>query len=568
MSSTLSPGTLLRDYRVEAPLGRGGQGIVYVAEHVTLRRRVALKVLPPDLATDLEFRERFLREARLAASLDHANILPVYDAGEADGVLFLAMRLVNGEDLAQLLAREGALEPGRTVSVLGRVASALDEAHARGLVHRDVKPSNILLELPDRVFLSDFGLGKLTGDAADVVGGDPTHPGSERVLTRAGYFVGTPHYAAPEQVQGGPVTGRTDEYALAAVLFECLTGRVPFPHDVETATLVAHVTDPPPAPSTVRPSLPAGLDDVVRQGMSKRPEDRFATCRELVDAARRVVGGVAPFTPPPPTMPGRPAPPSPPPAGPSVPAGAGAGTPAAFAPTPRRGLRPWMVGGIIGLVVALAGGTIFALSGGGGHPQPTSNPTTVAPSTEAPSTSASSGPPALTETTVTKLHPFDAGGELQLPFQVNRTAPGSCFSGSGEDDRPDAWKCFAKGDNLIHDPCFQNLPGKIPTSVACLDSPFSHAVLFINLTQPLPTGGNQPPGTPGNWAVVLADDDALCFFIGGQSGLIAGQRISMTCDDNRLVAGTIDRTKAVWTALVGRKGSNTLSTVPIKRAFW
>src|SRR3954469_24692126 len=154
-SPYLTPGTLLRDYRIESELGRGGQGVVYLAEHIHLRRRVALKVLPPEFAADQDFRDRFLREARLAASLEHPNILPIYDAGEADGVLFLVMRLVQGEDLAQVLLREGAMEPFRACEVLGKVAGALDEAHAKGLVHRDVKPSNILLEAPDRVFLSD-----------------------------------------------------------------------------------------------------------------------------------------------------------------------------------------------------------------------------------------------------------------------------------------------------------------------------------------------------------------------------------------------------------------------------
>src|SRR3954469_3144132 len=199
-SPYLTPGTLLRDYRVESVLGRGGQGVVYLAEHVHLRRRVALKVLPPEFADDEDFRERFLREARLAASLEHPNILPVYHAGEADGVLFLAMRLAQGEDLGRVLERGGALDPARALDILGKIASALDEAHSKGLVHRDVKPSNILLEGPDRVFLSDFGLGKAFGEP----GGPPEPgqpvppagtavPGESRAITRAGYFVGTPH---------------------------------------------------------------------------------------------------------------------------------------------------------------------------------------------------------------------------------------------------------------------------------------------------------------------------------------------------------------------------------------
>jgi len=308
-SSNLGPGTLLRDYRIESELGRGGQGVVYLAEHVHLRRRVALKVLPPEFAEDGDFRERFLREARIAAALEHPNILPIYDASEADGVLFLAMRLVQGEDLGIVLRRERAMEPQRALDILRKVAGALDEAHAKGLVHRDVKPSNILLEPPDRVFLSDFGLGKVFGDSTGQPGEPASAPGisgESRAITRAGYFVGTPHYAAPEQIQGGPIGPWTDEYALAAVLFETVTGRVPFPRDVETATLVAHVTERVPAASSVRPQLPAALDRVIAAGMAKGPDQRYRTCSDLIAAARSAVGGGATVAAPAPGLPGPP----------------------------------------------------------------------------------------------------------------------------------------------------------------------------------------------------------------------------------------------------------------------
>ncbi len=245
-------------YHVESVLGRGGMGTVYLANHARLERKVALKVIAPGLAEEDEFRERFLRESRLVASLDHPHVIPVYDADEIDGVLFLAMRYVSGPSLRALLRSEERLPMGETARIAEQVAGALDAAHRAGLVHRDVKPANILLAEPDRhVYLCDFGLARRT-----------TAEGA----TRTGSFLGTADYSAPEQVEGGPVDGRADIYALGGVVFHCLTGRPPFARDSEFATLRAHLEDEPPAPG-----VSPGVDAAVRRALAKRPEDRYAT---------------------------------------------------------------------------------------------------------------------------------------------------------------------------------------------------------------------------------------------------------------------------------------------------
>jgi serine/threonine protein kinase len=328
MSSDLRPGSRLSEYRIERLIGRGGMGVVYQAEHTHLGKRVALKVLPPEYTKDTAFRERFEREARLAASLEHPNIVPVTDAGEFEGELWIAMRYVDGTDLREALNERGTLNPIRAVSILGRVASALDTAHAAGLVHRDVKPGNILLEPPsatrqvEHVYLTDFGLTKQVDAGDDAAGhfatGDrprdadlpvgpeheslgPDHgppepdaePASkpERGVTRAGYFAGTVDYAAPEQFRGEPLDGRVDVYALGCVLYECLTGRVPFAGEDEQHTMLMHIQAPIPKASALTPGIPRGLDAVIARAMAKDRDARFPTCRELVDAARSFLAG-------------------------------------------------------------------------------------------------------------------------------------------------------------------------------------------------------------------------------------------------------------------------------------
>jgi CheY-like chemotaxis protein len=272
-------GTTLAGYRIDEALGRGGMGLVYRAEHLRLGRPAALKIVAPELADDPAFRERFAREARIAATLEHPHVVAVYDAGEADGVLYLAMRLVEGGDLARELAQTGALDPARALEVCGQVAGALDAAHALGLVHRDVKPANVLLDARG-AYLTDFGLAR----------GAPLQTPS-----RPGALVGTIHYVAPEQIEGHPLDGRADQYALAAVLFHCLTGAPPFPRASEPAVMYAHLRDEPPRASEARPGLPAGLDPVLARGLEKRAERRYEDCASLVAAAAAAIEEAGPL---------------------------------------------------------------------------------------------------------------------------------------------------------------------------------------------------------------------------------------------------------------------------------
>jgi YVTN family beta-propeller protein len=267
VGADLPVGGELAGYRVEALVGRGGMGVVYRALDLALDRPVAIKILAPELAADVQFRERFLRESRLAASIDHPNIVPVYDAGEVAGELYLAMRYVEGSDLKRLLAN-GPLEPGRAVGLVSQVAAALDAAHARGLVHRDVKPSNVLVTGDDHVYLADFGLTKRLDETVLAV--DPARS------------LGTADYVAPEQIRGDDVDGRADLYSLGCVLYECLTGQPPFGRDSELATLFAHLEEEPRAP--------AGLESVIRTALAKEPDDRYQSGRELVEATRSALG--------------------------------------------------------------------------------------------------------------------------------------------------------------------------------------------------------------------------------------------------------------------------------------
>ena len=273
------PGSDVAGYRLEELLGRGGMGAVYRAEDLRLGRKVALKLLISDLAENERFRERFLRESKIAASLDHAHIVPIYAAGEADGQLFLAMRFVEGYDLRTLIAREAPLQPRRALRLLEQVADALDAAHERGLIHRDVKPANVLIAERsgrEHCYLADFGLTKQTASISGMTG--------------TGELVGTVAYVSPEQIRGETIDGRADVYALGCMLYECLVGEAPFARDSDVATLWAHVNEPPPSVSASRPELGREIDRVVARALAKAPSDRYATCDELVDAARAAVG--------------------------------------------------------------------------------------------------------------------------------------------------------------------------------------------------------------------------------------------------------------------------------------
>jgi YVTN family beta-propeller protein len=268
-------GAELGGYRLEALVGRGGMSAVYRAEDLRLGRRVALKFLAPELAANAPFRERFLAESRLAASIDHAGIVPIFEAGDVDGLLYIAMRYVEGTDLRALLQREAPLAADRAVALVAQLASALDAAHARGLVHRDVKPSNALIAVEsgvEHVYLADFGLTK--------------HTTSRGGPTATGQMVGTVDYVAPEQIRGDEVDGRADLYSLGCVLFECLTAEVPFPRRSEVATIYAHLEETPPRASARRRDVPEALDAVLSRALAKDPKRRWQTGSELATAAR------------------------------------------------------------------------------------------------------------------------------------------------------------------------------------------------------------------------------------------------------------------------------------------
>ncbi|MDN3293224.1 serine/threonine-protein kinase [Streptomyces ficellus] len=289
-------GRRIADYRVESELGRGGMAVVYRARDLRLDRAVALKLLAPELARNDTFRRRFAHESRVAAAIDHPHIVPVFEAGETEGVLYIAMRYVAGEDLRALLDREGPLPPDKAGRIAAQVASALDAAHAHELVHRDVKPGNILVapgtdsDHPEHVYLTDFGLTKkslsLTG------------------FTSVGQFVGTLDYVAPEQISGRPVDGRCDVYSLGCVVFETLAGVPPFRRDDDMALLWAHQYDPPPPLTGDRPGLPAAVDPVLAKALAKAPEERYETCLQFVAELRAALEGDSAAAKPPPAPPG------------------------------------------------------------------------------------------------------------------------------------------------------------------------------------------------------------------------------------------------------------------------
>jgi WD40 repeat protein len=282
-AAVLGAGSRVAGYRLEEQVGAGGMAVVYRARDERLGRLAALKIMAPAMAADALFRQRFTRESRAAAAVDHPHIIPVYEAGEAAGVLFIAMRFVSGGDVGSLLFREGPLSPARAVSIISPVASALDAAHAAGLVHRDVKPANMLLDThpdrPDHVYLSDFGLSK------------GVHSGR---LTASGQFLGTPDYIAPEQIEGLHVDGRADQYALACVVFELLTAAAIFARNEGWATVWAHLNSPPPSAISIRPDLSPAVDEVLARALAKAPQDRYASCQQFADALRESLG-LAPY---------------------------------------------------------------------------------------------------------------------------------------------------------------------------------------------------------------------------------------------------------------------------------
>ncbi|MEX2195189.1 MAG: protein kinase [Thermoleophilaceae bacterium] len=278
--SELATGSEFAGHRIEGVAGRGGMGVVYVATHLALDRRVALKVITPQYAEDSGFRERFKRESKTAASINHPNVIPIYHAGEEDGLLYITMYLVEGTDLKDLIVSRGGLPPAEAAGLVSQVGDALDAAHARGLVHRDIKPGNVVIEGSDgqaRAYLTDFGLTKKAS--------------SQSGLTGTGMFVGTLDYIAPEQLQGKPVDARSDVYALGCVLYQALSGQVPYPRDSEPAKIWAHMGEPPPSLAETAPGVPRDFEEVVGRAMAKEPEQRYPSAGDLGRAALAAAGG-------------------------------------------------------------------------------------------------------------------------------------------------------------------------------------------------------------------------------------------------------------------------------------
>ena len=268
-------------YRVRSVLGRGGMSVVYQAENLRLSSVIALKVLAPELAADDVFRARFLEESRMAASLNHPNVIPIYDMGSQDDLLYIAMRYVSGTDMRQMIKKRGRILPATALFLVSQAARALDAAHRKGLVHRDVKPGNLLIERgsheadPDHVYLADFGITK--------------HVMSRSGLTSTGQFRHD-RLCRPGADPGHLRAGLADQYSLGCVLYECLTGRVPFEKDLDAAIIWAHVEETPTMPTVLRPELPPEIDEVFARVLAKRPDERYQSCREFVEAARMALG--------------------------------------------------------------------------------------------------------------------------------------------------------------------------------------------------------------------------------------------------------------------------------------
>jgi serine/threonine protein kinase len=267
-------------YRIDSRVGRGGMGVVYRATDLSLERSVALKVLAEDLAKEPGFQRRFVDESKLAASLDHPNVIPIYAAGECDGVLYIAMRFVPGHDLRAVLREEGRLEPERAARLVAQVASALDAAHAHGLVHRDIKPANVLVTAEDHVYLTDFGLSKRVAADTDA--------------TRTGMVLGTLDYIAPEQIRGEAIGPFTDVYSLGCMAVHLLTGQVPFPVGTEEGKLWAHFSESPPLPSARVPEVGPRFDALIARAMAKRPQDRYPAAGQLGTALLAAGGTTSP----------------------------------------------------------------------------------------------------------------------------------------------------------------------------------------------------------------------------------------------------------------------------------
>jgi serine/threonine-protein kinase len=379
-------GKTLGNYQIIKELGRGGMAVVYKAYQATLNRHVAIKILPPQLSFDEQFVERFQREARAAAGLRHPNIVVIHDVGHSDGVYYIVMEFLEGRTLKQVIEQEGPLPPERATRIVREVSAALDYAHNRGFVHRDVKPANIFVGDDGHVTLTDFGIAKAASET--------------QALTRTGMLVGTPEYMSPEQAEGTGVDHRTDLYALGIVLYQMLVGRVPFRGTTPHATLHAVIYEAPPPPRQLNPNVAPALEAVVLKAVSKQPERRFQSGAELVAELEAVVSGRAPE----------------------------AVTPAVAqtraVPAPRRSPVPWILAAIAGVVVVLAVIVVLLLSGGNGTGEPEPRPTQIVIVVTPQATSAATEPPTDTPETVTAVPPTDTPAVLtNTPELPSHTPP-------------------------------------------------------------------------------------------------------------------------------------------------
>lgn len=569
----LEPGDEFGGYRIEALAGRGGMGLVYRAWQRRPERLVAIKVIAPELAADPGFRTRFEQESATAAQIEHPNVIPVYEVGEHDDLLYIAMRYVDGVDLGRLLREGGRLAPSRAADIAAQIAAALDAAHARGLVHRDVKPGNILVAAGDHIYLTDFGLTKRIAET--------------RGMTKTGMFVGTLDYIAPEQVEGRRVDARTDVYALGCVLYEMLSGTVPFPRDSDIAKLFAHVSEPVPRLENV----PAPLADAVQRAMAKVPADRFSSAGDL---GRAVVAGAAGSTldeteravatgeaairdtdartvadARAPTELAVPA---------TQPASATEEAIGAVSPTearapggddpgslprparsrePRR-IRPWAMGGAALLAVAAVGVVIAVAASGSGKTTSSSSSSSSTSSTT--STTSTASRPAPTATRI--FSPVNATGGLAV--SVTKRTSGACFGGSIVATRSDAWRCSV--GNVILDPCFT----VDQSHVLCPSSgPWTNSGVLVSLPAGLPTGlADKDQGTSGQpWAIQLASG-AQCLSISGATTVVGGQRLAYNCANGLGLYGNVERSGSVWMIYTGAMHSAQIKLEPIATAWF
>jgi serine/threonine-protein kinase len=416
-------GTELAGFRIDSVIGRGGMGVVYGAEQLRYGRKVALKVLAPELSHDAQFRERFEQEWRTAARIEHPSIVPIYEAGETDEGLYIAMRYIDGTDLRALLNLTGRLPAGRALDILSQVAAALDAVHAHGLVHRDVKPANILVASGadyEHAYLGDFGVAKQVR--------------TESGLTQTGAFIGTVDYAAPEQLEGKTVDARADVYALGCVLYQCLTGVRPFEKGSDAAAISAHLFEPPPSAHARSPELPAELDAVIAKALAKAPGDRYASCRELVRAARDALGERQAAAP---AVGGTGAD-----GAPTLPSGAAVATPAGRS----RKRRTLLLVAIAGAVAAVAAVLAIVLTRGGTD-SPDEGEAAPAPTEIAPSTTAVSSTNAETQ----PAPPATPGGPFALGLGdvVSHDQPGAGAGEIAEPGEEDVFTYDAAGDEQI-----------------------------------------------------------------------------------------------------------------------